>query len=81
MFRFLITPYLIDIAYIIGVIFPFYIIYLFYYKIKYLLKIKKVLIGIVLVIFMYEIMLRVFFEFIIVYFSIYEELKEIKKSL
>jgi len=30
---------------------------------------------------MYEIMLRVFFEFLIVYFNMYEELKLIKMKL
>jgi len=81
MFKFLITPYLIDIAYILGVIFPFYIIYFFWDKIKYLFKIRKILIGIIFVILMYEIMLRVFFEFLIVYFNMYEELKLIGEKL
>ena len=81
MFKFLITPYLINIAYILGFILPFYLIYIFYDKIQFIFKVKKLLIGVILIIIMYEIMLRVFFEFMIVYFNIYEELQKIGEKL
>ena len=81
MFEFLITPYIISIAYIIGVLFPFYLIYIFYDKIQFIFKVKKLLIGIILVIILYEIMLRVLFEFMIVYFNMYEELQKIGEKL
>ena len=81
MFHFLITPYLLNIAYILGMIFPFYIIYIFYDKIQFMFKVRKLLIAIILSIIMYEIMLRVFFEFIIVYFNMYEELQKIGEKL
>jgi len=78
MFEFLVTPYIINIAYILGFIFPFYLIYIFYDKIQFVFKNKKLLLGFILVIILYEIMLRIFFEFMIVYFHMFNELKEIK---
>jgi len=86
MFEFLITPYLINIAYILGFIFPFFMIYYFWDKIKYLItkdyKYKfKIIFAIIFIILFYEIMLRVFFEFIVVYFNIYNELQIIEKKL
>jgi len=86
MFNFLITPYLINIAYILGFIFPFFLIYYFYDNIKFIITKKykyklKIILGIIFIIIMYEIMLRIFFEFIIVYFNMYEELKLINKHL
>jgi len=86
MFNFLITPYLIDIAYIFGVFFPFLVIYYFWDKLKIIFnkeyKYKlKIILFIVFMIFFYEMMLRVFFEFIIVYFNMYEELKKIVMKL
>jgi len=81
MFKFLITPYLIDIFYILGVIFPFYLIYCFYDKIQFLFKMKKLIFVIIFMIIIYEIMLRVFCEFIIVYFNMYEELAKIGEKI
>ena len=86
MFKFLITPYLVDIAYILGSLFPFFLIYYFYDKIhfiftkEYKYKVKFLLLLAISII-MYEIMLRVFFEFIIVYFNMYEELQKIGEKL
>jgi len=86
MFHFLITPYLINIAYILGVIFPFFLIYYFYDYLKFIVTKKykykfKIILGIVFMILMYEVMLRIFFEFIIVYFNMYDELKAINNKL
>ena len=86
MFNFLITPYLLDIFYIIGALMPFYFLICFYGYIKTALmkyyKYKKELIFVIILLLVgYEIALRIFCEFIIVYFNMYEELKDIKDLL
>jgi len=83
MFNILITPYLISIAYIMGSFFPFFLLYYFWDQLKFIFtkhyKYKiKIIIGIIFILFFYEIIIRIFFEFIIVYFNMYEELKKIK---
>lgn len=86
MFNFLITPYLIDIFYILGAFAPFYFLIRFYDYIKtiftkhYKYK-KEIIFAIILLIISYELALRIFCEFIIVYFNMYEELKNIKELL
>ena len=85
MFKFLITPYIINIAYVLGIIFPFFLIYYFYYDIKNFINTSsnkfKTIMAIIFIVFLYEIMLRIFFEFIIVYFNMYHELKTINNKL
>ncbi len=84
MFHFLITPYLLDIFYVLGALTPFYFIIRFYGYIKSIItknyKYKKeIIFAIILVLIGYELALRIFCEFIIVYFNMYDELKNIKE--